>query len=154
MDSTDRTDSTAGTAGTAGTGKESRHVSVFIDRPVADVYDYASNPVNLPEWAHGLSGSVERSGDVWIAESTGLGRVTVAFAARNELGVLDHDVTLPSGQTVYNPVRVIADGQDGQGSEVVFTLRRQPQMGAADLQRDADAVAADLARLKELMESA
>lgn len=133
------------------THKESRHVSVHVDRAVRDVYAYASDPANLPAWAHGLGGSVERSGDRWVAESSPMGRVVVAFAPRNEFGVLDHDVTLPSGQTVYNPVRVIADGA---GSEVVFTLRRQAEMSDADFARDADTVAADLARLKELLESA
>ncbi len=75
----------------------------------------------------------------------------VAFVPRNELGVLDHHVTLPSGETVYNPVRVIADGE---GSEVVFTLRRQRDASDADFQRDADCVAGDPARLKEVLESA
>lgn len=133
------------------TGSESRHLSISIDRPVEDVYDYASNPANLPAWAHGLGASIEKDGDRWVAESSALGRVTVAFTPRNELGVLDHDVTLPSGETVHNPVRVIADGT---GSEVVFTLRRQPAMSDADFRRDADSVTADLARLKELLESA
>jgi hypothetical protein len=40
-----------------------------------------------------------------------MGRVTVTFAPRNDFGVLDHDVTLPSGETVYNPLRVISDGE-------------------------------------------
>ncbi|MFF2522015.1 SRPBCC family protein [Streptomyces liangshanensis] len=130
--------------------KESRHLGVYVDRPAPDVYAYASNPVNLPAWAHGLGASVERIGDQWVAESAPLGRVVVAFAPPNAFGVLDHDVTLPSGQTVYNPVRVIADGA---GSEVVFTLRRQPETTDADFERDAVTVAADLARLKELLES-
>lgn len=39
--------------------------------------------------------------------------------------MLDHVVTLPSGKSVYNPLRVIPDGDV---SEVVFTLRRQPGM--------------------------
>ena len=50
-----------------------------------------------------------------------MGRVGFAFTERNELGVLDHDVTLPSGETIHNPMRVI---RDGDRSEVVFTLRR------------------------------
>jgi hypothetical protein len=33
----------------------------------------------------------------------------MAFVPRNEYGVLDHEVTLPSGESVHNPMRVIAD---------------------------------------------
>ncbi|WP_327713060.1 SRPBCC family protein [Streptomyces sp. NBC_00464] len=133
------------------TAGESRHIGIHIDSPVAAVYAYASDPANLPKWAQGLGGSIEEIDGQWVAESSPMGRVVVAFTPHNELGVLDHDVTLPSGQTVHNPVRVIADGT---GSEVVFTLRRQPGMSDADMRRDADMVAADLARLKERTESA
>ncbi|MCM2416098.1 MULTISPECIES: SRPBCC family protein [unclassified Streptomyces] len=130
---------------------QSRHLSVHIARTVDDVYAYASDPLNLPAWARGLGGSIKRVDDQWVAESSPMGRVVVTFVPRNELGVLDHEVTLPSGETAYNPVRVISDGT---GSEVVFTLRRQPRMSDADFERDADTVAGDLNRLRELMESA
>ncbi|MEU0445651.1 SRPBCC family protein [Streptomyces tendae] len=133
------------------TSKESRHLGVHIDRAAADVYAYASNPANLPAWAHGLGTSIEQRADHWVAESAPMGRVTVTFTPPNDLGVLDHHVTLPSGETVHNPVRVIADGTV---SEVVFTLRRQPGTSDADFERDAAMVTADLARLKELLESA
>jgi len=33
-----------------------------------------------------------------------MGRVTFTLTPRNTFGVLDHDVTLPSGETVYNPL--------------------------------------------------
>ncbi|MGO4750240.1 SRPBCC family protein [Streptomyces sp. 2MCAF27] len=133
------------------TAPESRHISTHIDRPAKAVYDYASNPSNLPRWAHGLGKSIAEIDGQWIADSSPLGRVVVAFAPENEFGVLDHDVTLPSGETVYNPVRVIADGT---GCEVVFTLRRQPDMSDEDFQRDTDAVTRDLATLKQVMERA
>nr|BFD88200.1 SRPBCC family protein [Streptomyces sp. Xyl84] len=133
------------------TGNASRHLSVRIDRGVEDVYAYASDPANLPAWAEGLGDSIEETDGRWVAPSSPMGRVEVAFTPRNELGVLDHDVTLPSGETVHNPVRVIADGT---GSEVVFTLRRRPGTSDDDFERDAGMVAADLARLKKLMESA
>jgi hypothetical protein len=35
--------------------------------------------------------------------------VTVRFAATNEFGVLDHRVTLPGGEPVDNPMRVLAE---------------------------------------------
>ncbi|MGH3941588.1 MAG: SRPBCC family protein [Pseudonocardiaceae bacterium] len=128
---------------------ESRHISISIDRPVTEVYDYASSPANLPEWAAGLGSSVHQvDGGHWVADSP-MGRVIVAFAERNEYGILDHDVTLPSGETVRNPMRVIAEGR---GCEVVFTLRRRPGMSDEDFARDVSAVTADLAMLKRVLE--
>jgi hypothetical protein len=135
-----------------------RHLDVTIARPAGEVYDYVRKPENLPAWAAGLGGSVRQVAGQWLAESP-MGRVVVAFAPRNEFGVLDHDVTLPSGQTVRNPMRVIAvESIAGRGpgtasSLVVFTLRRQPGMSDADFASDAAAVSADLARLKEILES-
>ena len=78
-----------------------------------------------------------------------MGRVGFAFVPRNDLGVLDHDVTLPTGEVVHNPMRVIADGS---GCEVVFTLRRRPGMSDDEFREDAAAVAADLTRLRQALE--
>lgn len=131
-------------------GSRSQHIGIGINRPVSEVYGFAADPLNLPRWAAGLAGSrVERDGERWFTESP-MGRVTFTFAPRNDFGVLDHDVTLPSGETVYNPLRVISDGD---GCEVVFTLRQRPEMSDEEFERDADAVARDLATLKSLVES-
>jgi hypothetical protein len=127
---------------------ESRHISELIDRPDDEVYDYVFDPANVPHWAPGLGSSVENLDGRWFVE-TSMGRVGFAYAPRNEYGILDHDVTLPSGEVVYNPMRVI---RAGSGSEVVFTLRRLPNMTDAEFAADAAAVAADLARLKSLLE--
>lgn len=129
---------------------ESRHISSQIDRLPRDVYEFAANPANLPAWAAGLASGVEQVDGDWVTESP-MGRVVVAFTAANSYGVLDHDVRLPSGETVYNPMRAIAD--DADGCEVVFTVRRRPGMTDADFERDADTVAADLARLKRVLEA-
>ncbi|SEO80077.1 SRPBCC family protein [Actinacidiphila rubida] len=126
----------------------SRHISTWIDRPAKEVYEYACRPENLPAWAAGLGSSVEEVDGTWIADSP-MGRCVVVFAPRNDFGVLDHDVTLPSGETVHNPMRVLADPP---GSEVVFTLRRRPDVSDEDFARDAAAVTADLATLKRLLE--
>ncbi len=128
---------------------ESRHLGIRIDRPAAEVYDYVCQPANLPEWAAGLGSSIELVEGQWVAESP-LGRVVVAVAEPNPYGVLDHWVTLSTGERFYNPMRVIADGD---GCELVFTLRRQPGVSEADFDRDAAAVAADLAAVRRLLES-
>ncbi|WP_239088377.1 hypothetical protein [Planosporangium mesophilum] len=70
---------------------------------------------------------------------------------RNKYGVLDHDVTMPSGEVVYNPMRVVPDGD---GCEVVFTLRRLTDMSHGEFARDAGLVQADLQRLKRVLEAA
>ena len=127
---------------------ESKHLSETIARSAAEVYEYASDPANLPEWASGLGSSAEHVDGQWFVDSPD-GRLTIVFAERNDYGILDHDVTLPSGETVSNPMRVIADGD---GCEVVFTLRRQPGMTDADYARDEGLVRADLRALKQLLE--
>jgi len=127
---------------------DSRHLSVHIDRPVAEVYAFASDPVNMPVWAPGLGRSISQDGDTWFVE-TSEGRVQVTFAPQNEFGVLDHQVVTPSGETVYVPLRALADGQ---GTEVVFTLRRGAGMTDDELERDAALVTSDLARLKAVLE--
>lgn len=133
-----------------GMALESRHLSTVIRRPPAEVYDYTVEPRNLPQWASGLAQTrVEQRDGRWVADST-MGPVTFSFVERNELGVLDHVVTLPSGESVDNPLRVISYGE---ASEVVFTLRRRPGMSDAQFAQDADAVTADLARLKQILEA-
>ena len=127
---------------------ESRHLSVHIDRPVSQVYAFASDPANLPRWAPGLGSSVVRMDDHWFVE-TPEGRVRVAFAPDNGYGVLDHEVLTPSGETVYVPLRAIADGD---GCEVVFTLRRSTGMTDAEFERDTALVNGDLALLKKVLE--
>jgi hypothetical protein len=127
---------------------ESQHLSVFIQRSVEAVYEYASNPANLPEWAEGLSVGIELVGGEWVSISP-LGRVTVLMAEPNSFGVLDHWVTTADGDIFYNPVRVIeADG----GCEVVFTLRRQPGMSDDAFEADAIAIVTDLSTLKGILE--
>jgi hypothetical protein len=130
---------------------ESVHVSTTIDRPADEVYAYASDPGNLPNWAAGLARQdVQVIGGVWVAESP-MGRVTIEMAPSNPFGVLDHMVTLPSGEIVNNPMRVMPNAD---GCDVVFTVRRRPGMSASEFAADADAVAADLATLRELMQRA
>jgi hypothetical protein len=124
---------------------------VTIARPPDEVYEFASDPRNLPLWAAGLARSeVRKDGDEWVADAP-FGRVRVRFAPRNPFGVIDHDVTLESGEVVHNPMRVVPNGRY---SVFVFTLIRRPGMSDEEFARDKAAVEKDLKTLKNLLEKA
>lgn len=126
-----------------------QHISIYIDRSPADVYEFAANPENLPRWAAGLASSdLKRNGDAWVAEAP-FGTVKITFAERNKFGIMDHDVELESGVVVHNPMRVVPNGD---GSEFIFTLFRQPGMSDQQFVEDRGAVEKDLATLKALLE--
>jgi uncharacterized protein len=112
---------------------ETRHVSVSIERPPAQVYAFAVDVANLPRWASGLANGVQ----------------SVRFAEANSFGVLDHEVRLDSGETVNNAMRVVPN--EG-GSELTFTLMRRRDASAQDFAADADTVQQDLLTLKRLVE--
>lgn len=122
-------------------------VSVGIAVAPQVVYDYAADPANLPTWAPGFVKSIAQHGSHWTAE-TSLGPVKMRFTPVNELGVLDHDVELPTG-TVHNPIRVVPNGD---GCEVLFTLVQLPGVADAQFEIDMDAVRADLNKLRTVME--
>ena len=126
-----------------------RHISVSINRSPAHVYDFVFNPENLPLWAAGLSGSIQKEGDDWIADSP-MGRVKVKFAEKNTFGILDHVVTLPSGTDVFNPMRVLPNND---GSEVVFTVYQLPEVDEQRLLEDVRMVEHDLQTLKKILEA-
>lgn len=122
---------------------KSQHVSRVIAASPDAVYMYASNIDNLPTWAAGLARAVvHRDGEALLVDSP-MGRVEVRFVERNNFGVLDHDVTLPSGTVVTNHVRVLSHPH---GAEVVFTVR-QIELDDGAFARDIALVAADLERL-------
>jgi len=78
-----------------------------------------------------------------------MGKVKVKFVDKNPYGVMDHDVTLPSGEIVHNPFRVL---KNSSGSDVVFTLFRRPEMSDEEFNRDRELVRKDLQRLKSILD--
>ncbi|QNL95097.1 SRPBCC family protein [Aeromicrobium senzhongii] len=126
----------------------SRHLSRVVAASPQSVYEFAADPANLPLWAGGLAQTeVEVRGDALVAQSP-MGEVTVRFVPHNDLGVLDHDVTLPSGTTVTNPLRVLAHPD---GAEVLFTVR-QIELTDEEFERDCQLVEQDLETLRGLLE--
>jgi hypothetical protein len=126
-----------------------QHISIYINCLPDAVYDFASNPENLPLWAAGLAKSTVRMvGDAWMAEAP-FGKIKIRFAMKNIFGVMDHDVELESGVVVHNAMRVIPNDK---GSEFIFTLLRQPGMTDDQFAEDKRAIENDLKALKSLME--
>ena len=110
---------------------ESLQLSIAIARNAHDAYAYISNVANMPEWADGVDTSA------------------VTFVPENDYGILDHTVALPDGETLTVHMRVLPLGD---GSEVVFTLRRAEGMSDAAFAGDRAAVEKDLAQLKAFLE--
>ncbi|MFL0564774.1 SRPBCC family protein [Microbacterium sp. 179-I 1D1 NHS] len=124
------------------------HLSRTIESPPRDVIAFAGDPANLPRWAAGLSSGIRNEGGRWLAESP-MGDIEVSFPGPVEAGVLDHDVALPDGTVVHNPLRVL---RNDAGSEVVFTLFRRDGVTDAEFAEDVSAIEADLEALRAILE--
>ncbi len=126
----------------------SRTLSVSIGCDPGKVYEFVSNPGNLPKWAKGLGKSIRKHGADWIVDAP-QGPMKIRFADKNNFGVLDHYVTAASGVEVYVPMRVLSNGS---GSEVIFTLFRSPGMSDEKYAEDMKLVERDLRTLKDILE--
>jgi hypothetical protein len=129
----------------------SQTLSVSIDRSAKEVYAYLSQPENFPKWGAGFGESIEKTAEknIWSVR-TASGQAKVRFTAQNEYGIADHYVNDGVKPEVYIPLRVLANGS---GSEVIFTLFRQPDMTDETYARDRAAVEKDLSTLKQVLES-
>lgn len=130
------------------TSDTSRHIAQVIGAAADRVHAFAADPANLASWAAGLAeGEIRQDGDTLRVRAP-FGEVTVRFVPQNPYGVLDHTVTMPNGDEVLNPLRVLPHPD---GAEIVMTVRRRG-MSDAEFDRDCAAVAADLDRLRALLE--
>lgn len=127
---------------------EVRHLSAGIQRDIQAVYDFLAVPANFNLWASGLGNSLRQENGQWRADGPE-GPVTIRFSPRNAYGVADHWVTVAPGVEIYIPLRVIANGD---GSEVVLTLLRLPEMTAEKFAEDAEWVMRDLEALQRILE--
>jgi len=127
---------------------KSKTFSVTIESDPRKIYDFVSNPANLPKWAKAFCRSVKNENGRWVMD-TPLGEAAVRFCPPNDFGLLDHTVTPAPGVDVFVPMRVVANGT---GSEVIFTLFQLPQMPEEKFDEDIRMVGQDLNTLKEVME--
>lgn len=123
-------------------------ISISIYNSKEKVYQFASNPENFPKWLAFIQSVSKKSDRVWNAESD-LGKIEIELSPENEFGIIDHKVKLPDGTKVYNPLRVI---ENGEGSEVIFTLFKMPNKTDEEVNADSELVKADLKTLKDILE--
>lgn len=126
-----------------------RIVHLSIASPWKQVYDFAHRPENMPLWASGLASGLTRNGDDWLGDGGPIGTIRVRFTPGNDLGVMDHTVTLADGTVVENALRVVPNGD---GTEIMFTLLRQPGMDDEAFEADAAHIRKDLESLKVILE--
>jgi hypothetical protein len=128
---------------------EARTISISIRASATVVYQFISDPAALPKWSLFVI-SAQKEHDGWQVQ-TKAGVAHMRFVAHNNLGVVDHWVRVAAASAeIYVPLRVIANGE---GSEVLFTVFRQPGMDDAAHENDLDLVRKDLAHLKSVLES-
>ena len=128
----------------------SHTITLQIARPLAEVYDFLSNPANLRKWATTPGGGFAHvGGQDWRAD-TPSGPVTIRYTAQNEFGVMDHTVFREGEAPVRVPMRVFANGE---GSELTYTIFRRPETSEAAFASEAEWVAAELAVAKSYLET-
>jgi hypothetical protein len=84
----------------------------------------------------------------WIVQ-TSSGPIGLRFVDRNDFGVLDHHVTLESGEEILVPLRVVVNGD---GSEVMVTVFRMAGTSTETFTEDVNLVQRDLRTLKRTLE--
>jgi hypothetical protein len=126
----------------------SRTISISINRDPKTVYEFVSNLENLPRWASMAFRSIKQLNGEWIVE-TPQGSAKVSLTERNRFGVLDHYVKTSTGIEVFVPMRVV---QNGEGSEVIFTLFQTVDISDERFAEDIRMVEQDLKHLKSIME--
>ena len=123
------------------------HVSILA--PPGQVTAFLVDVHNWMTWAPWIR-SVHRSSDRGWTLTTDAGPLALRFVEQNALGVLDHEVTLASGATTLNSMRVLPNGS---GSELIMVVFQSADVSADQFARDVEAVRDDLARIKTLSDA-
>jgi len=108
------------------------------------VIAFLTDMQNWKTWAPWVRSVTRVSGGAWSLETKD-GAMKVRFVEPNSFGVLDHQVTVASGITVLNAMRVVPNGS---GSELVMVVVQSPEMSPEQFDQDVQAVTDDFARLK------
>ena len=129
---------------------KSKTITIPIDRPYDEVYEFLAEPLNFPSWASNLgSDFVQIDGQEW-ATTTRTGRVILRFAPRNAYGILDHQVFVEGKTPQTTPMRLVANDT---GCEVIYTQFQRPGMSEEAFASEVEWVISDFGALRSLLEA-
>lgn len=129
--------------------------TVRIDADARTVFDFVSDPSNLPNWAVHFCKEIEDQDGKWIVTTPEWvvaqsgGRLSLRVVADATTGVIDYWMSPAPGVELPARSRVIADGD---GAKYVFTQFRAPDMPDAVFERQVNDLIAELSVLKRLLE--
>ena len=128
----------------------SETISLSIDCPYEDVYDFLIEPLNIPTWGSNLGATIRHAGGSdWVTDTPD-GPLTFRVPTRNSFGVLDHAVFRPGDEPAITPMRVFPNGD---GTELNYTMYQLPGTTDARFASEVEWVRADFLALKSLLES-
>lgn len=123
------------------------HISILANP--SSVVAFLTDMEKWKTWAPWVRSATRVSEGSWRLDTSD-GGMTVRFVEANSFGVLDHEVTVASGVTVFNAMRVVPNGT---GSELVMVVTQSPHMSVEQFEKDVQAVTDDFARLKTAAEA-
>lgn len=125
--------------------------SVLIEKPFAEVYDFVSDPTNLPKWANAFKAADQNAAE--LVTPAGTVKIKLRTDAQRSAGTVDSHMTFPDGGEGVAYTRVTPDGADR--SIYTFVLMAPPvaleQLEGA-LNEQIDILAKELIKLKGILE--
>jgi len=122
--------------------------TISIEAGGAKVFDFVSNPENLPGWAKGFCSGIRREGGRWIVSSPS-GEIALRMTTDANLGVVDFHLSPAPGIESVAASRIVGAGE---GCAYVFTFHQTPGMPDEVFESQRRSLSGELTILKELME--
>jgi hypothetical protein len=127
-------------------------VTVSIERPFAEVYDFCIDPLNFGRW-NALPGSTMEplGGNEYLVDLP-QGQRVMRFMQPNAFGILDYQV-FESGQA-DGPVRPIRLVPNENGTDLQLTWFQRADVSDEQFRSEVEWLRSDLMRLKTFLEAA
>jgi uncharacterized protein YndB with AHSA1/START domain len=126
--------------------------AVRIEAPKKRVFDFVSEPANLPRWAAAFRAADGRSARMETAQ--GSVNVQLETDSREQPGTIDWHMTFPDGVVAAAFSRVTPDGDSASIFSFVLMAPPAPlEAMEGALERQREILAGELVRLKQIVEN-